>query len=55
MLFLKMVDGDGGVTGVGIVCICYLEVFKSKRPRNVRANLENGFKTHKWQVLRCFW
>ena len=50
MLFLKMVDGDGcysGAAGVGIVCICCLEAFESKRPRNARANLEIGFKTQK--------
>ena len=43
------------VIGFGIVCICYLEAFESKIPRNARANLEIGFKTQKWQVLRCFW
>ena len=35
------------VAGVGIVCVCYLEALESKRPRNARANLEIGFKTHK--------
>ena len=42
VLFLKMVDCDGGVT---VVCICYLEAFESKRPKNARANFEIGFKT----------
>ena len=40
-----MVDDDGGVAGVGIVCVCCIEAFESKRLRNARANLEIGFKT----------
>ena len=33
-----------GVAGVRIICICYLEAFESKRPRNARANLGIGSK-----------
>ena len=60
-LFLKMEDAANGVTGVGIVCVCCLEAFESKRPRNARANLEIGFKTQKmasfevFLVILCSW
>ena len=40
-----------GVAGVGIVYVCYLEAFESKRPRNARAKWAMALKL---QHLPCF-